>query len=754
MRDDSSTTDSGTEGGVLNGVWLRCERERIAIGRRQVADRLGLPESQVIRVEINKRPIPPSWFAALAALGFPIPGEVQPPSAKAAATITDAINYPAPADAPPLVEPAGEAEATDSATISPAVAGAGPCSVEDAPPSLPTPEAGPELVAEWSVAALESAAIPSTPSAEPPPSSSVAPSAGLVPAESTESTEPPTAPSAEPSPPPSTGPSDAIRNAASPVLATSPASPHRRPPPAVPDSTPLRGRWLRARRQACDISLKRLCHAFGIPKSSLPHLERNDLPIPSAWLPKLAELGLLPSGSSDLLAASPPAPVRYTGRWLRRERKKRGMQHIAIAPALHVASASLEVIEARDWPLPPEWLPTLHRLGLPVSELAAARLALATPITPAAPPEATPKAPKRRAARAAHSPNSKVAVKSQGTPESTPLTGAWLRQVRLQRSITQQWLSQQLKVNQTKLWRCESEKQQLPPGWLPILRRLGFLTPNTQKAEPSAAVSPTAVIKPGKKKPARAVTGQTIDGRWLKAERNRLKLSVHALTQALHVSHITYARFETPHVVLPRSWWPILRQVGLPVPATLPVPNPPPTPASGSPDGAWLAKERKRLAISEYDACYALRSNQRMLRRVEREAAELPKTWIAKLPVLGIAVTAMSARRGQAQKRTNQPTPPASSTALSSKPNKKTTTAPTLTALEQAGTPTAASAAGEGADLAALIVHYRVSFGRRAKQPAFEILRRILTDLSESGLDATITDEDVERAAQVLIRRR
>ncbi|MBL9004050.1 MAG: hypothetical protein JNJ46_07375 [Myxococcales bacterium] len=284
------------------------------------------------------------------------------------------------------------------------------------------------------------------------------------------------------------------------------------------------------------------------------------------------------------------------------------MLHIAIAPALHVASASLEIIEARDWPLPPEWLPTLHRLGLPVSEAAAARLALATPSTEATPPEYTPKAPKRRVARATHSPNSKPVTTSQGTSTSKSLTGAWLRQFRLQRSIKQVWLSPQLNVKQTKLWRCESQNQTLPPGWLPTLRRLGFLTPSTKKADPSTAVSPVQAIQRGTKKAARAGTGQTIDGRWLKAERDRLGLSVHALTQARHVAHTTYARFETPDVVLPRSWWPTLRQVGLRVPATLSVPNTRPTPASGSPDGAWLAKERKRLAISEYDACYALRS--------------------------------------------------------------------------------------------------------------------------------------------------
>jgi transcriptional regulator with XRE-family HTH domain len=749
MRDDSSTVNTEAEVPVVDGVWLRRERERIAIGRRQVAERLGVPESQVSRVEMNKRLVPSEWFAGLAALGFPIPGEAPSPGLKAA--LADAVNPPALVDAPPPVEPASVAEAIASVPTSSAVSAAGPCAIEVAPPSPPPPEVAPEPAAERSVAAPQSAALPSTPSADPPLSSSVAPSAGLLPSDSPERAEPPAVPSPEPSARASTAPSDAIGAVESPGVATSPASPHRRPAPAVPDATPLRGRWLRAQRQACDVSQKRLCLAFGIPKTSLPHLERNDLPLPSAWLPKLAELGLLPDGSLERLAASPPATVRYTGRWLRRERKSRGMLHIAIAPALHVASASLEIIEARDWPLPPEWLPILHHLGLPVSEVPAARLALSTPSTDSTPSDATPKVPRKRAARDAHSPNSKPVTTSQGTSKSKSLTGAWLRQVRLQRSITQVWLSQQLNVNQTKLWRCESQNQTLPPGWLPTLRRLGFLSPSPQKAEPSTAVSPAQAIQPGTKKAARAVTGQTLDGRWLKAERDRLKLSVHALTQALHVSHTTYARFETPHVVLPRSWWPTLRQVGLRVPATLPVPNTRPTPASGSPDGAWLAKERKRLAISEYDACYALRSTQRMLRRVERQAADLPKAWIAKLPVLGIAVQATSAPPRPAGKTSR---PSRAIRKLNATSGEKPANPAASLAPETAKPAPSTTAASHGPDLVGLIVNFRLALGQHTGQPPFEILSRILSDLRDAGADQVLTHADVDRAARALIQKR
>jgi transcriptional regulator with XRE-family HTH domain len=470
-------------------------------------------------------------------------------------------------------------------------------------------------------------------------------------------------------------------------------------------------------------------------------------------LPKLAELGLLPDGSHDILSTSPTAAVRYTGRWLRRERKKRGMLHIAIAPALHVACASLEVIEARDWPLPPEWLPILRRLGLMESAEAAARLAQATPSPETAPSDATPKVPRQRSARATRSSNRMLAAKSQGTLEGKSLTGVWLRQVRLKRSITQRWLSEQLNVNQTKLWRCESENQPLPPGWLPILSRLGWLAPSTSKAAPSTAVSPAALTKPARKKTVRAAAGPVIDGRWLKAERHRLKLSRRTIEDELHTSHQQYRRFEGGHALLPRSWWQGLRKLRVHLPDSFPQPATPATPLVGPPNGAWLALERKRLALTEYEVVHALRINALQLRRVERESDELPKAWLAKLPLLGIAVETTTARRGQARKATLAATAPASP-ARPSKPRKQAATAAPTNDSGPATVPPPTPAAGEGADLAALIVHYRVSFGRRAKQPAFEILRRILTDLSESGLDATITDEDVERAAQVLIRRR
>jgi len=116
MREELERGDSSTERTTLDGAWLRRERERIAIGRRQVADRLGLPESQVIRVEMNRRPVPPSWYAALAELGFPVPAEALQAGAKTESPMETMISLPVTADvAPPVASPSTASAAASRA---------------------------------------------------------------------------------------------------------------------------------------------------------------------------------------------------------------------------------------------------------------------------------------------------------------------------------------------------------------------------------------------------------------------------------------------------------------------------------------------------------------------------------------------------------------------------------------------------------------------------------------------------------------
>jgi len=69
----SEVSISSTAPACLDGAWLRKERERIAIGRRPVAERLGVAESSLARVERQALDVPLSWLPGLAALGFSWP---------------------------------------------------------------------------------------------------------------------------------------------------------------------------------------------------------------------------------------------------------------------------------------------------------------------------------------------------------------------------------------------------------------------------------------------------------------------------------------------------------------------------------------------------------------------------------------------------------------------------------------------------------------------------------------------------------
>ncbi|MBL9004040.1 MAG: helix-turn-helix transcriptional regulator, partial [Myxococcales bacterium] len=62
MGDDS---ERNTVPASWDGAWLRTERERIAVGRRPVAERLGIAESTLARVERQALDVPLSWLPGL-----------------------------------------------------------------------------------------------------------------------------------------------------------------------------------------------------------------------------------------------------------------------------------------------------------------------------------------------------------------------------------------------------------------------------------------------------------------------------------------------------------------------------------------------------------------------------------------------------------------------------------------------------------------------------------------------------------------
>lgn len=314
----------------------------------------------------------------------------------------------------------------------------------------------------------------------------------------------------------------------------------------------------------------------------------------------------------------------------------------------------------------------------------------------------------------------------------------------------QRELSARLKTNPSELCRYEMEDRPLRPDWLPILRELGFPLPTAanDRSPPRGPASVKESEKPPAQSTTREMASTTIDGRWLKSERTRLGLSLHAVRLHLHVSAKTYARFEASRGLVPRFWWPGLRQIGMRLPAAPPALPSKPTPHSGPLNGAWLVRERKRLRLTQYEVCRVLQANHRMVHRIERDAAELPKAWLAKLPLLGIAVDAAAT----APKRAGDAKGPAKLIAGPTPTAGERTTAAAVSLPEKTKPDPHAPPTIEGSELAALIVHYRVAFGRRAKQAPIEILKRILADLSDSGIDSAVNHDDVEQAARMLLR--
>ena len=107
----------------LNGAGFRRERERIAMGRKPLATRLGTPESRLTTVELRNQQVPAEWLGILAELGFRIPQEASDPSPSVANPPTEEVRAePAPARpigidaAAPSVPAEPESEAVSATT--------------------------------------------------------------------------------------------------------------------------------------------------------------------------------------------------------------------------------------------------------------------------------------------------------------------------------------------------------------------------------------------------------------------------------------------------------------------------------------------------------------------------------------------------------------------------------------------------------------------------------------------------------------
>lgn len=287
---------------TLDGAWFRRERERVAIGRRSLAARLGTTESRLNTLEWRRQPVPAEWMTVLRDLEFRIPEAVVPKAAVPQAALA-ALEVP----------------------------------VERIPESVPAaPVANAAVVAETSA----SAAAQETPKAAEPPVVVTMPVAESPPVEVMES------------------PLAAVPSDAQSVVPTATPAESASVPPAVEF---FHGRWLRERRHQQAIPLQLLLHKLVTTEAELYALERQNIRLPLRWIPRLQKLGILSSEQSKA-AARLNVSSQLNGAWLRQKRALLRLTPEELGRYLRASAVDVRVVESRMWPLPSEWFPILTAL--------------------------------------------------------------------------------------------------------------------------------------------------------------------------------------------------------------------------------------------------------------------------------------------------------------------------------------------------------------------------------------------------------
>ena len=285
---------------TLDGAWFRRERERVAIGRRSLAARLGTTESRLNTLEWRRQPVPAEWMTVLRELEFRIPDGAAPQVAAAP-------------EATPVVvaEVSGSAAAQETSK-----AAEPPVMVE-----LPVAENPPVAVVESPPGAVvESppvAVAVSPPTVVPADAQSVVPTATpVIPAEATKVS------------------------------------------PAVDF---FHGRWLREMRHQQAIPLQFLLHKLVTTEAELYALERQNIRLPLRWIPRLLKLGIL-SMEQSKAAARLNVSSQLNGAWLRQQRALLRLTPEELGRYLRASAVDVRVVESRMWPLPSEWFPILTAL--------------------------------------------------------------------------------------------------------------------------------------------------------------------------------------------------------------------------------------------------------------------------------------------------------------------------------------------------------------------------------------------------------
>ncbi len=326
---------------TLDGAWFRRERERVAIGRKSLATKLGSTESRLHTLEWRRQQVPAEWLPVLRTLEFRIPESAVPEPSVAAVDQVDQ------AESSVLVVESVAAEAT---VVEPPVVAEPPVDME------------PPIVVE-------------APAVVEAPSVVEAPTVLETPVIAQAVVEAP--------------PLDAVPSDSQSDLPSGNSSPE--PSPQNP-SEPLQlyhGRWLRERRYKRAVPFQLLTETLGCTEKEIYALERHDIRLPLRWVSRLLKLGLLSVEESKAVARLPRIS-QFDGIWLERQRAVLKLSPSELAKQLQASGTDVRLVESRAWLVPSEWLSTLNRLleerkaARAKTKADSAKLAAKTVSTPAA----------------------------------------------------------------------------------------------------------------------------------------------------------------------------------------------------------------------------------------------------------------------------------------------------------------------------------------------------------------------------------
>ena len=360
MSDGNERERSGDTAPSLNGVWFQRERQRIAVGRKSLGLRLGVPEYKLVMLEQRKQQVPKEWFGILAELGFLFPQEVAAELPQVSASRKETV----------VAEPVALA----------------PSDKDSGPDPNPDSETG----------AASSLACMSLADAMRIRAAADAASAESAPLSESQTADLDTAMPAD----------------------TSSANAENQP---CDDGTLFRGHWLRQRLQERGIRTRDIARMTQISPLDLGAIERLNLPLPMDWIPELLKHGVFTLAESKAVMQLPRVTSSVkTGLWLREQRGKYGLSHSDVALWLGVNQSDVRRVEERQWPLPDEWFPTLIDLFVPPSVQPKKYIAPTVDSVDSAPPNDIPIPPPKALAKRQSAPQPTTSVPKAETPVPVP----------------------------------------------------------------------------------------------------------------------------------------------------------------------------------------------------------------------------------------------------------------------------------------------------------------------------------------------